>query len=1573
MRPICLRLDLALAAILPGVLVVFHLAAANPASAANASWNNPAGGVWSNPANWSTGVVPGSSDQASITLAGSYTVTLDANANVAGLTIGGGTGQQTLAAVSKTITSSGTILVATSGLLDISSCTINGALQNQGVLVTRQSVTALNGAVTNQSGASWRVEGGTGGSATVTLGAAATNHGTLDLTCVSAAQATLAGSGTLTNASDGLIRVLPGAGSERHLSAPLDNQGTITVSYPLYVDNSGVSYLNESGATIQANDDIIVSQSGTSASFTNQGTINLAASHTLSVTGRTFANSGTVAGGTLSLNSLTANLSTINGAGTTTVVTNCTINGSLQNQGTLVTRQICPVNATVTNQSSASWRVEGGTGGSAMVTLGASVTNHGTLDLTAVNPAQAILAGSGTLTNASDGLIRVLAGAGSERHLSAPLDNQGTVTVSWPLYIDNTGASTLNELGATIQANDDIVVTQSGTSAGFTNQGTITVAGGHTLNVTGKTFSNSGTISGGGSLSLANLTATLSTAQGASLATVTVTNSTVSAPQGVVNGAGNTLVLAASTLNGTLENQGTLVTRLSVTSISGAVTNQAGASWRVEGGTGGSAMVTLGAGATNHGTLDLTSVLAAQAILGGSGTLTNASDGLIRVLPGAGSERHLQMTLLNQGTVSIQYPLYLDTNGLDHLNDVGGTIVLDQDIVLAQSGVTPSFTNRGTVTVNAGHTFTISNGTFLNDVGGTIRGAGTIAITGTDLANAGLISPGTSPGKLTVNGRIVQNATGRIRVELSGTQAVTQYDLLSDNGQMVLGGTLEIALLQGFVPPAGSAYIPIKYTTHTGTFSAYQGLDLGGNLQFVPTYTDSGLILSTGSFAIVNVTANHGGNSGVASIIVHGVGLFPGLTCWLARGAQQISGTNLHVDPDGTAFSVRFDLTNAALGAWDVVVRAADGTTVTLPGGFTVETVSPAKIAVYIVGRGQIRVGQPSSFDIVYYNTGNVDALCVQIGIGGIPAGAGWGLAPPLANPPSVPGATPVDVSHAPIAYGTPTDSTVMLLVPRIPPGLEQRFTLTVHPVTTTPFHLSAWSNPPYFHSPPSPELSLCILQMMSMIIDCGSLFLPELGCFQAIRAFYFSLALSTAENGFELAVDPPDGLLSRACSLIQFIGTNELGAVQVAADCGGLVIPELQIWSIIQCLLGEIDTAKDCDKAFMHEGQGDLDVSPVVSHDPNEKAGPSGVGVQRFVRGTDPMPYAIYFENAAGATAPAAVVAVADTLDTTKVDVSTVALGPIRFGSHVITPPPGSSAFLGTLDLRPSTNLIVKVDARRDVATGVLTWRLSSIDPDTGAPPLDPTAGFLPPNLAPPQGEGYVQYTVMPKSTLTTGQVVANRASIVFDANAPILTPTWANAIDATPPVSAVTPLPTETDTLAFRVNWGGSDIGSGLRDFTIHVSTDAGPDSVWLAGVSYTTALFVGQGGHTYTFYSVARDSALREEVAPPQPDAQTTIPSTVGVGRERKFVFALRGTWPNPGDARARVFFELPSWMPAELDLFDVTGRRMAHRDVGSMGPGAHSVNLGDGTPIKAGVYFVRLHQGRQSSIKKIIVSR
>lgn len=189
--------------------------------------------------------------------------------------------------------------------------------------------------------------------------------------------------------------------------------------------------------------------------------------------------------------------------------------------------------------------------------------------------------------------------------------------------------------------------------------------------------------------------------------------------------------------------------------------------------------------------------------------------------------------------------------------------------------------------------------------------------------------------------------------------------------------------------------------------------------------------------------------------------------------------------------------------------------------------------------------------------------------------------------------------------------------------------------------------------------------------------------------------------------------------------------------------------------------------------------VGVVQSFDPNTKVGSSGSGGPRFyISGEEPLRYVIHFENVSSATAPAQEVAVVDDLNPAIIDLSTFAFGPVAFGDEFVELPVGHD-FEVTVDLRPEKHLSVRVRARLDETTGRVEWRFASLDPTTGLPIDDPLAGFLPPNVNPPEGDGSVVFTVSPQPGLPTGTQITNQASIVFDTNEPILTPVWLNTIN--------------------------------------------------------------------------------------------------------------------------------------------------------------------------------------------------
>ena len=308
----------------------------------------------------------------------------------------------------------------------------------------------------------------------------------------------------------------------------------------------------------------------------------------------------------------------------------------------------------------------------------------------------------------------------------------------------------------------------------------------------------------------------------------------------------------------------------------------------------------------------------------------------------------------------------------------------------------------------------------------------------------------------------------------------------------------------------------------------------------------------------------------------------------------------------------------------------------------------------------------------------------------------------------------------------------------------------------------------------------------------------------------------------------------------------------------------------------------KGCPQALNANGSDpacrSFPITPKRAIDPNDKVGTLGASDPGFVAAAVPLNYVVHYENLATATAPAQVVVVSDPLDASKMDLSTFELGPISFGNITVVPNAGSKTFTGGADLRPEQDVIVAIKATLDPSTGMATWVFTSIDPYTGQLTDDPNAGFLPPNVNSPAGEGSVVFSVMPRNGLATGTAIKNRAQIVFDTNAPIATPTWLNTIDKDAPTSHISALPATVSTPSFSVQWSGTDAGSGVQDYTIYVSDNGGPFTASQTNVISTSAAFAGVVGHTYGFYSVARDLVGNVESKPQVAEASTQI----GVGQ-------------------------------------------------------------------------------------------
>ena len=199
--------------------------------------------------------------------------------------------------------------------------------------------------------------------------------------------------------------------------------------------------------------------------------------------------------------------------------------------------------------------------------------------------------------------------------------------------------------------------------------------------------------------------------------------------------------------------------------------------------------------------------------------------------------------------------------------------------------------------------------------------------------------------------------------------------------------------------------------------------------------------------------------------------------------------------------------------------------------------------------------------------------------------------------------------------------------------------------------------------------------------------------------------------------------------------------------------------------------------------------ITVVASLDPNAKYGNPGGGAYHSISSNTALPYLVTFENDPSALAPAQIVKITDQLDISKVVPETVEFGPVFYGNQAVTPPAGTIPFSMTVpydvDGNPITtadNIYVRISGDVDKnpfsgTYGKVEWKFESLDAPFGNPPPF-TVGFLPANIIAPEGQGGVTFTVMQKQNLAPGTLITNEASIVFDVNAPILTPVWTNRI---------------------------------------------------------------------------------------------------------------------------------------------------------------------------------------------------
>ncbi len=312
------------------------------------------------------------------------------------------------------------------------------------------------------------------------------------------------------------------------------------------------------------------------------------------------------------------------------------------------------------------------------------------------------------------------------------------------------------------------------------------------------------------------------------------------------------------------------------------------------------------------------------------------------------------------------------------------------------------------------------------------------------------------------------------------------------------------------------------------------------------------------------------------------------------------------------------------------------------------------------------------------------------------------------------------------------------------------------------------------------------------------------------------------------------------------------------------LETPESIVWEILSDCSNDLSqtlTAWDeLRKHYIEEVcvRKHYTVEILTPGDPNDIIGFKSVAGSKFVPSDiEDTHYTIRFENDPKiATTSAHVITVRDTLDGRYLDLSTFSPTSVCIGDRMLELN-GEKSFTKTLDMRTRINAIAEVSLDYDEAQGIAVWTIRSLDPMTMEETWDYMQGILPVNSN-GEGEGAISFDIKLREGLADGTKISNRASIVFDNEAAIMTPTWTNTIDDTKPTSEMVSIVEVNDTV-IQLNWQGSDNATELWKYTLAVQV--GENGAWseiLTDTLATSCMLRYYRDTDYGFCVLATDSA-------------------------------------------------------------------------------------------------------------------
>jgi hypothetical protein len=166
----------------------------------------------------------------------------------------------------------------------------------------------------------------------------------------------------------------------------------------------------------------------------------------------------------------------------------------------------------------------------------------------------------------------------------------------------------------------------------------------------------------------------------------------------------------------------------------------------------------------------------------------------------------------------------------------------------------------------------------------------------------------------------------------------------------------------------------------------------------------------------------------------------------------------------------------------------------------------------------------------------------------------------------------------------------------------------------------------------------------------------------------------------------------------------------------------------------------------------------------------------------------------------------------------------------------------------------------------------------------------------------------------------------------------------------------------------------GAGVMTVDVQRSDDSGVHWRTLArGLPGTSYAWTATAPYTNRVRIRVVDSHAAQFADASEADFTVQDPATLDAGGLPP-ALALLGAWPNPARRDLSVALSLPSGESrGALELIDLSGRRVAYRDLSGLAAGRHQLALLERQALPPGVYLVRLTRGSDVRSLKVAVLR